>query len=87
MTIVQKWMLPHVRRIRFPDSAVFAAEGEDDYSLYILVEGSVTIYKDREVDDIIFTSEITGLDIFQSSFGIVAHEHCAGECFGQVSFP
>jgi len=42
------------------------------------------IYKDREVDDIIFTSETTGLDVFQSMFGVAAHEHFAGECFGQV---
>ena len=84
MTIVQKWMLPHVRCIRFPDSSVFATEGEDDFSLYILVEGSAMIYKDREVDDIIFTSETTGLDVFQSMFGVAAHEHFAGECFGQV---
>jgi len=79
-------MQPHVRRIRLPDSSVFATEGENDCSLYILVEGSVMIYKDREVDDHLYTSEITGLDVFQSLFGISAHELSAGDCFGQVKF-
>lgn len=86
MKIVQEWMQPHVRRIRLPDSSVFATEGGNDCSLYILVEGSVMIYKDREVDDHLYTSEITGLDVFQSLFGISAHELSAGDCFGQVKF-
>ena len=75
---------PHVRLCNFADFSVISSEGEEDFTLYVILEGSVLLYQEKDSEDPSLCAGLRGLDTLRASFGTSEYELSVGDCFGQM---
>lgn len=77
----------HVRSVSYPDGAIPLSDGEQDCCLYIVKEGKVTVYQDRDLEDSCMAAQLCGSDVmYKESFGARSATLDAGMAFAQVEF-
>jgi len=82
--ILKECILPHVRVCSFADLSIISTEGEDDFTLYIIVKGTVLLYEDKDSEDPLLCAGLRGLDTLRTSIGNSTYELSVGDCFGQM---
>lgn len=82
--VLKEGILPFVRLCNYADHSIISTEGEDDFTLYVVLEGSVFLYQDKESEDPFLCASLRGLDILRASFGTSECELGVGDCFGQM---